>query len=78
MEKLVVGGPVAHRYSAAWRVSTHDHCIVQGSTIIKRGEFSPRRSQMRRMLGILPREVDGTVEQDLSWAEEVAALETDD
>lgn len=33
---------------------------------------------MRRMLGILPREVDGTVEQDLSWVEEVAALKTDD
>lgn len=33
---------------------------------------------MRRMLDILPREVDGTVEQDLSWAEEVAVLKTDD
>lgn len=33
---------------------------------------------MRRMLGILPREVEGTVEQDLSWVEEVAALKTND
>lgn len=33
---------------------------------------------MRRMLGILPREVEGTVEQDLSWVEKVAALKTND
>ena len=33
---------------------------------------------MRKMLGILPREVEGTVEQDLSWVEEVAALKTTD
>jgi len=33
---------------------------------------------MRKTMGILPREVEGTVEQDLSWVEEVAALKTND